>query len=37
MAKLIWKSGTPIPVDLWAKLAAQGFDVSSLERRYLTY
>ncbi|MER8422501.1 hypothetical protein [Mesorhizobium sp. M1403] len=34
-AILTWKRGFPIPVDLWAKLTDQGFDVASLERRHL--
>ncbi|UWU09426.1 hypothetical protein [Sinorhizobium medicae] len=33
-AILTWKRGFPIPTDLWAKLADQGYNVSSLERRY---
>ena len=33
-AILHWKRGTPLPTDLWADLAAEGFDVSALERRY---
>lgn len=33
-AILIWKAGNPIDTSHWSTLAAQGFDVASLERRY---
>lgn len=33
-AILTWKRGYPIPVDLWAKLTNQGYDVAALERRH---
>ncbi|QDB70996.1 hypothetical protein bb8_p21 [Bordetella phage vB_BbrP_BB8] len=33
-AKLLWRSGFPIPVDLATTLMAQGYDVSQLESRY---
>lgn len=33
-AILTWMRGHPIPTDMWVKLASQGYDVSSLERRY---
>ena len=29
-----WKRGYPLPVDLAMKLAALGYDVPALERRY---
>ena len=33
-AKLMWRLGNPIPVDLAATLMAQGYDISKLESRY---
>jgi hypothetical protein len=34
LAKLLWKRGQPLPVDLYIKLTDQGFDVEALERHY---
>lgn len=34
LAKFHWKRGQPLPVDLYLKLTAQGFDVEALERKY---
>jgi len=34
IAKLLWKRGQPLPVDLYMKLTDQGYDVAALERRY---
>lgn len=33
-AKLLWKLGYPVPVDLATTLMAQGYDISQLEARY---
>jgi hypothetical protein len=34
IAKLLWKRGQPLPVDLAFKLSDLGYDVAALERRY---
>jgi len=34
-AKLLWRLGFPIPVDLATTLMAQGHDVPQLEAHYL--
>lgn len=34
LAKLHWKLGHPLPVDLSTTLIAQGHDLSELEARY---
>lgn len=34
-AKLFWKQGYPIPLDLAATLTAQGYNVPALEDHYL--
>lgn len=31
----VWRSGNPIPADLWAVLAARGYDMHRLEDRHL--
>ena len=33
VAQLIWAAGRNIPMDLAAKLAAEGYDVKALEER----
>lgn len=33
-AKDMWRRGFDIPVDLYSRLAAEGFDVPALEERY---
>jgi hypothetical protein len=33
-AILLWKRGQPIDTALHSQIAAQGYDVASLERRY---
>lgn len=30
----LWRSGRPIPLDLFADLNSQGYDVPALERHY---
>ena len=30
-----WRHGVPIPLDLYARMAQEGFDVPALEERYL--
>lgn len=35
-AKLLWRQGYPIPLDLAATLTAQGYNVPALEAHYLT-
>ncbi|AIK68492.1 hypothetical protein Lo5R7ANS_22 [Mesorhizobium phage vB_MloP_Lo5R7ANS] len=34
IAKLLWKRGQPLPVDLYMKLTDLGHNVEALERRY---
>lgn len=34
-AIFLWKNGEPIDVKLWVDLAAEGFDVSTLQSTYL--
>lgn len=29
-----WRRGFPIPLDLYARMAQEGFDVPALEQRY---
>jgi hypothetical protein len=36
LAKLTWRLGYPIPLDLAADLMAEGLDVAALEAEYLT-
>lgn len=31
----IWRNGYPIPVDMWMNLAAKGYDMPTLEDKYL--
>jgi hypothetical protein len=33
----LWQKGSPIPMDLFAELIEQGYDVPSLEARYFNY
>lgn len=36
-ARDFWENGHPIPLDLYARLAGEGFDVPALEAKYQTY
>ena len=34
IARILWKRGKPVPVDILTRLLAQGYDVAHLERNY---
>lgn len=35
LAMTYWEQGTPIPLDLFAELLAEGYDVEALEAKHL--